>query len=652
MLSKPHFNQTIMEDIQEADDDESKFFSGQKLVQKTRLIKHSAMMDDNKVTPIRATQSDGENQQFLKDTTAGVMNGEGVGWLNLKRFKKLMEDESYRNLVLSQITKNAPKALPDDKIGDVHITKDVWRGLIKICMAIVHGLEHSYMHNKLVGMASVFSLLEIAHTHYWAKSLDVDGRRTRGSKEGLLTNLDPNDKDCDLKELESESLESGNKNIAHANDDIESTSIISTTESMSSITNNDQHNSPGSLLDPIKVASEGSSSSVSSSRKSSNTPENCLDKGTIWNPKRGMPQMDHATLSSGITLNSLNDYIRVYLYEGLVSKDRSSIWDQLQFWEEAFLDAVSHERCLIGMDQGPSEMLERYKLLYEMDRKRLEHEEDRLLSTLLYNMTSFMVMLEVENQGIRQKIRRLLGKCHIGLVNSVEINQLLEQIDSMKGNDIDLKQVASRQVRMQTFTLHHGTDTKAPIVFMEIRDDGLILRGLDGVIIERWWYERLINMTYSPKSKIVCFWRKADAQTKLDKFYTKKCHELYNCIKESMQKAAANRGNARICSELGGEFPVLDMKSGEGGILQVCLEGVGVLFATTKYFVRLENIRKCFTQKGGTFVLEEYNPKNGALTQRHFKSQMADQICYAILCVFSYVAAGQDKKNIEANSKR
>lgn len=34
--------------------------------------------------------------------------------------------------------------------------------------------------------------------------------------------------------------------------------------------------------------------------------------------------------------------------------------------------------------------------------------------------------------------------------------------------------------------------------------------------------------------------------------------------------------------ELGGEFPVQDMVTGEGGLLQVCLEGVGLLFATSK----------------------------------------------------------------------
>lgn len=34
--------------------------------------------------------------------------------------------------------------------------------------------------------------------------------------------------------------------------------------------------------------------------------------------------------------------------------------------------------------------------------------------------------------------------------------------------------------------------------------------------------------------------------------------------------------------ELGGEFPVQDMTTGEGGLLQVCLEGVGLLFANSK----------------------------------------------------------------------
>jgi len=35
----------------------------------------------------------------------------------------------------------------------------------------------------------------------------------------------------------------------------------------------------------------------------------------------------------------------------------------MQFWEDAFLDAVSQERDMIGMDQGPGEMMERLVFL-------------------------------------------------------------------------------------------------------------------------------------------------------------------------------------------------------------------------------------------------------------------------------------------------
>lgn len=534
--------------------EESDFFAGQKLVQKTRLIKHSTGLNDQpeKTQPIRATQSDFDNQLFLKETSSAVMRGEGVGWLKLNRVKKLMEDESYRDLVLSQINKNIDARIrPDDRVSDVQISKSVWRGMLRLCSAIVSGLEQSYMHNKLIGMASVFSLLEVAHTHYWAREPAGDKGRP-DLVEGKNSPIGSSLNDLEQASLTDESCGSsraGPEQSIDSNQD----SLVHDSDRISTNTNNSaaQHETQDAdqvkqIEDDARSCSDESSVATSLSKKQ---VESSLSSQSqqVWDPKQGLPQMNQATLSSGVPLAPLDEDPRCYLYEGLLHKDRSGLWDQVQFWEEAFLDAVSHERCLIGMDQGPSEMLERYKLLYEMDKKRLELEEDRLLSTLLYNMTAFMVMLQVDNHCIKQKIRRLLGKCHIGLANSTEINQLLEQIENLKGNDIDLKPMASRQVRRQTFTLHRGTDMSGSIVFMEVRDDGLVLRGLDGVLIERWWYERLINMTYSPKNKVVCFWHKADGQTKLDKYYTRKCQELYNCIKESMQKAAtshgANRGN-------------------------------------------------------------------------------------------------------------
>lgn len=59
------------------------------------------------------------------------------------------------------------------------------------------------------------------------------------------------------------------------------------------------------------------------------------------------------------------------------------------------------------------------------------------------------------------------------------------------------------------------------------------------------------------------------------------CKDLYYCIKDAIEKAAA-RGRANLGVELGDEFPVQDMRTGEGGLLQVCIEGVGLLFANSK----------------------------------------------------------------------
>jgi len=73
----------------------------------------------------------------------------------------------------------------------------------------------------------------------------------------------------------------------------------------------------------------------------------------------------------------------------------------------------------------------RYKSLSESERRRLEHEEDRLLCTLLHNLTAILVMLKVDKNELKRKVRRLLGKSHIGLIYSQELNLLLDQINNL-----------------------------------------------------------------------------------------------------------------------------------------------------------------------------------------------------------------------------
>ena len=65
-----------------------------------------------------------ENQVFLKEIVSNVLDGLGIGWLRTNRVKKLMEDENYRNFVLSRLNVNLDKKYSsedshiDDVVGD------------------------------------------------------------------------------------------------------------------------------------------------------------------------------------------------------------------------------------------------------------------------------------------------------------------------------------------------------------------------------------------------------------------------------------------------------------------------------------------------------------------------------------------------------
>lgn len=55
------------------------------------------------------------------------------------------------------------------------ISKPVYKGMLKCLQAVTHGLAHTYNNFGLGGMASVFQMMEIAHTHYWSKDLSESG---------------------------------------------------------------------------------------------------------------------------------------------------------------------------------------------------------------------------------------------------------------------------------------------------------------------------------------------------------------------------------------------------------------------------------------------------------------------------------------------
>ncbi|XP_051795059.1 MAP kinase-activating death domain protein isoform X10 [Acanthochromis polyacanthus] len=726
--------------------------------QKSSVIKHSPTVKRESPSPQGRVNNTSENQQFLKEVVQSVLDGQGVGWLNMKKVRRLLENEQLRVFVLSKLNRavQSEEDARQEIIRDVEVSRKVYKGMLDILKCTVSSLEHSYTNAGLGGMASVFSLLEIARTHYQTKDPEkrkrspTDSAGSPGSKEspsgrmetsrpqGLLNiphlqlphhTTGKGARHFDTRSLNEEnfiaSIELWSKHqdkqkamekpqrsegakqqrpqVADAEEkksqisadsglSVASGSQKSDTESVTSseppiLTRSTSQDSEAStVISNSSGETLGADSDLSSTAGDGlggrTAPHLAQSRGTLsdseieTNPatsavfgkthtlKPGAKDQVPA-VAKGPPAQPMEDIsMRIYLCEGLLGRDKSSVWDQLedaametfslskerstlwdqvQFWEDAFLDAVMLEREGMGMDQGPQEMIERYLSLGEHDRKRLEDDEDRLLATLLHNMIAYMLMLKVNKNDIRKKVRRLMGKSHIGLTYSQEINEILDKLANMNGRELSIRPSGSRHIKKQTFVVHAGTDTTGDIFFMEVCDDCIVLRSNIGTVYERWWYEKLINMTYCPKTKVLCLWRRNGQETQLNKFYTKKCRELYYCVKDSMERAAARQQSIKPGPELGGEFPVQDMKTGEGGLLQVTLEGINLKFMHSQVFIELSHIKKCNTVKG-VFVLEEFVPETKEVVIHKYKTPMAHQICYSVLCLFSYVAAVKGKE--------
>ncbi|KAA8595763.1 hypothetical protein FQN60_011054 [Etheostoma spectabile] len=159
--------------------------------QKSSVIKHSPTVKRESPSPQGRVNNTSENQQFLKEVVQSVLEGQGVGWLNMKKVRRLLENEQLRVFVLSKLNRaiQSEEDARQEIIRDVEVSRKVYKGMLDILKCTVSSLEHSYTNAGIGGMASVFSLLEIARTHYQTKDPEkrkrspTDSAGSPGSKE-------------------------------------------------------------------------------------------------------------------------------------------------------------------------------------------------------------------------------------------------------------------------------------------------------------------------------------------------------------------------------------------------------------------------------------------------------------------------------------
>ncbi|KJH48733.1 DENN domain protein [Dictyocaulus viviparus] len=571
-----------------------------KMEQSQHLVKSKTTANQ---TSAQAASQQSKNQQTVREICDNVLSGQGVGVFTYPKLKRLMEDESLRELVCSKLNLGLEYRLTDeDYVKEIALTRAQYKGYVRVLQACIAGIEVSFNSPGCCGLASVFHVLEIAHTHYWCKGNDI----TSPSSSTSSTLVTPS---TSLPELDDMNDGSTRAKLPSSSIDIRTPTrpvgapmpLHNSSTQLEKSTNDVKTRVPPAPppLPPRDTISTGLSAPPQPREIGVCAPEPHVSASTslIGPPKFPPPErkpppvpprpnaislteisnsqpLSENTDSRKIPPNSLPlgkpepqkvstmvlEPMRHYIYQDLILPTQNPLWQKVVFWENAFVDVVAQERDIVGMDQEPCEMIDRYAALSESEKKRLELEEDRLLSTLLHNLTAYMIMCGTGQKAIQQarafcKTRRLLGKAHIGLTCSKEINKLLDDLPQtvrfVQGNSIPLKPLGSRLMQKHSFMVYAGSSSQDVMMFME-------------------------------------------------------CRELYQCMKNAMERAAA-RGRVSIEDRaLGGEFPVHDTEKNQGGLLQVRCDGVAIIFENSQEFIDLSNIKKCNTFGGNVFLLEEY----------------------------------------------
>ncbi|CAH8597684.1 unnamed protein product [Schistosoma haematobium] len=335
-----------------------------------------------------------------------------------------------------------------------------------------------------------------------------------------------------------------------------------------------------------------------------------------------------------------------YLFEDIFDTEwhKSKILGNLQFWEDSFLDTVAQERDILGMDFRPKELLLKYQNASLLKRKQMELEEDCLLVNIMHNMIAFMLMANVDRISIRKKLQRLLAKSHTGLHYSRKINDLLNSLNYLNGNDIDLNVAQSRFIVQRSHEAYRGSDESGELIFLEVCSDYLLIRNLSGRILERLWYDQVINLTYRSHTHILCITRQIFDHSQMDLFYTRKSRLVYQQIKESMKNISVEASHGILNGDLNGEINATNLDNNQPGTISILPDGFVIKFGDEQKFIKLHNIKRCCTIKSEIFTIDVYDQEKKAMITYRFQTDMTTHLFQNFVSLFSMSSSSSSFK--------
>ncbi|CAH8543491.1 unnamed protein product [Schistosoma rodhaini] len=484
---------------------------------KNKKLTSGKRVDSNLVNPEQSYA----DQEFLREVVRYIHEGQANVQMkfSVNRLKELLSDENYRNYLLSKLNLGLSKSFddPDECIPDVPIINmNGYKSHIWLLQCVIHGLEQTCTNHGIGGLASAMMLLELCHTHYLNMSTAVLPSKLHGSQYSTSQNLQEEENlvsaftgwlrttTKDLKKVTKPNIVTGLFSRPNHSENLinnENQSIDLTTEKIN-LHQTDNENSKSSITmgqndsdDMNKDTILGKKSQHASSYRFIHG--NLIDP-SVQNQSTAAYTDNHSSKTDSKTINSSDHSLnRIYLYENLIDgHERSRLWDHMQFWEDTFFDTVAQERDILGLDQAPTEMLEEFANMNTTQKRIVMLKEDRLLAFCLYNLTAYMILMNVNKGILVNHVRRLLARCRIGSYFAAITSRLLDNVKYLDGNSIDLLPPMTRLKVFQSYEIEILNNVSNEATILEIYGKCLTVRYLSGEIIKKLNYDQLINLSF------------------------------------------------------------------------------------------------------------------------------------------------------------